>query len=128
MPADWQRYCGCRDLEPERHIVRVTLPGRRVHRLSVVDEADAYRLTVVVVGASIVDRSEGLAVRMWERNRSTELVGFKIDAKSRLIAEAWVPKAGLTASEFRAYVHAVAAECDRLQYQLTGKHGQMVNV
>lgn len=32
-----------------------------------------------------------------------------------------MPKAGLTGAEFGAYVRAVAAECDRFEYQLTGK-------
>ena len=55
-----------------------------------------------------------------ERNRGNELVGFKIDAKRRLIGDAWVPKADLMGSEFTAYLHAVATECDRFEYQLTG--------
>ena len=50
----------------------------------------------------------------------TELVGFRIDARGRLIGEAWVPKAGVTSSEFTSYLRAVAAECDRFEYQLTG--------
>ena len=102
-------------------MVRVTLPGGRVHRVSVAEEPDAYRLTAVVVRASVASGIDNLPVQTWDRNRSTELVGFKIDAKNRLIGEAWVPKAGLTGAEFGAYVRAVAAECDRFEYQLTGR-------
>jgi hypothetical protein len=38
-----------------------------------------------------------------------------------LIAEAWIPKAGLTAEEFQLYVRTVALESDRFEYVLTGK-------
>ena len=37
-----------------------------------------------------------------------------------MLGEAWVPSAGLTAEEFRVYVHTVAAESDRFEQQLTG--------
>jgi hypothetical protein len=124
MAAEWERYCGRGDLELEDQGVRVTLPGGRVHRLAIIDELDAYRLVAVAVRASALTGIESLPVRIWERNRNTELVGFKIGARNRLIGEAWVPKAGLTAAEFQEYVHAVAAECDRLEYQLTGSDAQ----
>jgi hypothetical protein len=91
-----------------------------VHRVSVADESDAYHLMAISVRASAASVIENLPLQVWERNRSTKLVGFKIDAKNRLIGEAWVPKAGLSASEFGVYVRAVAAECDRFEYQLTG--------
>ena len=77
-------------------------------------------MTSVVARAAVVAAMEALPLEVWERNRGTELVGFKIDAKGRLVGEAWIPKAGLMGSEFSAYLHAVAAECDRFEYQLTG--------
>lgn len=82
MTAEWERYCHSRDLELEGKTVRVTLPGGSVHRVSVADEPDAYRLTAIVVRASVASEIENLPVQTWNRNRGTELVGFKIDAKS----------------------------------------------
>lgn len=57
----------------------------------------------------------------WQRNRAVKLVGFRVDARGRLVAEARVPKHGLTPDEFRTYVSAVATEADRLELILTGK-------
>ena len=121
MTAELKRYCRGGDLELDGKTLRVALAEGRTHRLSVIDEPDAYVLTGVVVRASIVSQILDLPVQAWQRNRSTRLVGFKIDSRDRLIGEAWVPKAGLTGVEFRAYVRAVAAECDRFEYELTGK-------
>ena len=61
------------------------------------------------------------ALRAWKRNRSTQLVGFRVDRKGRLVGEAWVPKAGLERGEFLLYVVRVATECDLFEYHLTGK-------
>lgn len=120
MVADWKSYCRASDLSIEGDTVLVHLPGSRVHRVSIHDEHDVFRLTSFIARAAIVAEIDAMPLKAWERNRGTELVGFKIDARGRLIGEAWVPKAGLTGSEFTAYVHAVAAECDRFEYQLTG--------
>ena len=62
-----------------------------------------------------------LPIQVWLRNRATALVGFRIDSRGRLVGEALVPKAGLTAEEFQIYVRAVAVQCDRLEYLLTGR-------
>src|SRR5258708_38648566 len=120
MTADWRDYCHFKDLQLTGDTVLVSLPGGRAHQVSVSDEADAYRLSSVVVRASIASTIDNLAAYAWERNRATELVGFRIDRKGRLVGESWVPKPGLTASEFYVYVHTVATEADRFEYQLTG--------
>ena len=120
MAADWRRFCNGKEFAIDGETILVTLPGGRVHRVSVIDQPDAILLTSIVVRASKVVAIEHLPLEAWQRNRGTELVGFKVDGKWRLIGEAWAPKAGLTAAEFGAYVHAIAAECDRFEYQLTG--------
>ncbi|HEU5178897.1 MAG TPA: hypothetical protein VFU24_15710, partial [Burkholderiales bacterium] len=63
-------------------------------------------------------------LRAWRRNRSSQLVGFRVDQRGRLVGEAWVPKAGLSAQEFQVYVRRVAAECDRFEYLLTGAYSE----
>jgi hypothetical protein len=50
MATDWERYCRRTDLEAG---IRLTLPRGSVHRLSVVDEPDAYRLAAIVVRPSV---------------------------------------------------------------------------
>jgi hypothetical protein len=53
MATDWERYCRRTDLEAEEDGIRLTLPRGSVHRLSVVDEPDAYRLAAIVVRPSV---------------------------------------------------------------------------
>jgi hypothetical protein len=48
-------------------------------------------------------------------------VGFRFDHRDRLIGECILPLAGLDAEEFALCARAVAAECDRYEYLLTGK-------
>jgi hypothetical protein len=120
MAIDWKSYCPTNEFAIEGDTVVVHLPGNRRHRVSVHDEPDLYRLTSIIARASIIAGIESFHLQAWQRNRGTELVGFKADARGRLIGEAWVPKVGLTGPEFRTYLHAVAAECDRFEYQLTG--------
>jgi hypothetical protein len=58
---------------------------------------------------------------VWRRNRVTELVGFRLDRRGRIIGEAVLPSPGLTAKEWDLYVRAVARACDRFEYVLTGQ-------
>jgi hypothetical protein len=120
MAIDWRSYCPTSEFAVEGDSVVVHLPGNRRHRVSIHDEQVLYRLTSAIARPSIIADIEAFPLQVWQRNRGTELVGFKVDARRRLIGEAWVPKAGLTGSEFRTYLHAVAAECDRFEYHLTG--------
>lgn len=120
MVADWRNYCRANNFDVEGNSVLVDLPGSRVQRVSIHDEQDVYLLTSIVARAAVIAEIDSLPFQVWERNHGTELLGFKIDARGRLIGEAWVSKAGLTGSEFTTYLHAVASECDRFEYQLTG--------
>jgi hypothetical protein len=88
--------------------------------VSVKDEGEEYLLAAVVTRQAVPLLSD-LPVQAWLRNRGTSLLGFRIDRRRRLVAEAWVPKVGLTAEEFQMYLRAVAAEADRFEYSLTGK-------
>jgi len=101
--------------------VQVTFPHGRAHRIYVEDADNYYRATGFVVRQSVVESTPGLAVQVWLRNRSTRLVGFRIDRRNRLVGEAWIPKLGLTSDEFQLYVRTVAAECDHFETVLTGR-------
>ena len=82
---------------------------------------DDYLISAFVVRQAVVSSIMELPLQAWIRNRATQLVGFRVDRQGRLRAEAWVPKAGLTAEEFQLYVRRVAAESDRFEYLLTGR-------
>ena len=90
-----------------------------------VDELeDEFHLRAIVVRQSIVDALPNLPLQIWVRNRAVSLVGFRIDHRRRLVAEAWVPKAGITESEFQLYLRTLAVEADRFEYALTGRDSE----
>lgn len=120
MVADWTSLCRSRGFVVDGTHVVVDC-GPRSHRVSVTDGVEAYDLRAIVVRQGVVRKHDNLSITVWLRNRATALVGFRVDEGGRLVAEAWVPKAGLTASEFQLYLRAVAQESDRFEYQLTGE-------
>lgn len=120
MAASWQSLLRGRDFLVEDGAIRVAL-GERAHRVNVVDAGANYVLSAIVARPRVTTGIEDVALRTWLRNRTTMLVGFRLDVRKRLIAEAVVPKAGLTAEEFRWYAQSVARESDRFEFELTGE-------
>lgn len=57
----------------------------------------------------------------WLRNRFSDLLGFTIDSRGRLVGETWIPLEELTAEEFRVYVEELARVCDWHEFRLTGQ-------
>ena len=122
MANEWRRYCrAAKDFEIQDQTVTVSLPDGRRHRVRVEDAGETYQLVSVVVSAAVGDEFADLPLRTWQRNRGTELVGFRIDRKGRLVGMSWVPKAGLVQAEFQLYMRTLAAECDRYEFELTGQ-------
>ena len=121
MGADWIRLCHARDLTLHDNHIDVSFNDGRHHRVDVTDEGDVYRIRGIVARRATVTSIPNLPIQIWKRNRTTHLVGFRIDRKMRLVAEAWAPKPGLTPEEFQFYLRSLAAECDRFEYILTGK-------
>lgn len=99
--------------------------GRR-HRVRVSETDDAVRFEATVVGAAALRGAWGEQSHLmaWRRNRATNLVGFRVDATGRLVAEATAPNIGLTLQEFALYLRAVAAEADRLEMIMTARDVQ----
>ena len=122
MVSDWREFCRRRrDITVEGDDVVVTFGNQRRHRLDVRESDEEYVLTGIVARQAIFTDVPDAALRAWKRNRSTQLVGFRVDRNGRLVGEAWVPKAGLDRDEFLLYVMRVATECDLFEYNLTGK-------
>jgi hypothetical protein len=115
------RWCKVQGLRVDRDGIDVQFADERRHRVRVEEGTEELCLSGVVAGRDVLQGMEGLALRAWRRNRSTQLVGFRIDQEGRLVGEARVPTAGLSQEEFVIYVRQVAAECDRLEFLLTGK-------
>lgn len=124
MVADWTQFCQSSDLVVDAPHVDITFGDDRRHRVTVREESGEYILSAFVVRQSTVASLPNLPLQVWVRNRAASLVGFRIDHRGRLVGEAWVPKAGITASEFQLYVRALAIEADRFEYALTGRDSE----
>lgn len=121
MGVEWRSLCKADDMIAKEKGVDVTFADDRRHQVQVAEQTDAYQLSGFVIRQARVAELEDVHLEAWLRNRSTSLVGFRLDERGRLVGESWVPKAGLTATEFQLYVRTLAAECDRLEFSLTGR-------
>jgi len=119
--SEWQTFCrGTKGLVVDGKTITVAIGDGRDQRVMVDDSDDAFELTSVVLRANLLADIPDAALRAWRRNRTTHLVGFKVDKKDRLVATAWVPKLGVTADEFVAHVRRLGREADLFESQLTG--------
>jgi hypothetical protein len=120
---DWVGYCEAIDfsVDPRKEVIQVEFSRTaRDQRVSVAQEQHAYQLTSIVARRRLVQTQEDIAQRIWRLNRGSNLVGFYIDRRGRLVGQSWIPKAGLQEREFQLYVRTMAAEADRLEFVLTG--------
>jgi len=121
MGREWVRWCKGAALAVEGDEVEVRFPDERGHRVRVEYTGEAFRLVGVVARRAVVEPLENITLRLWRLNRVTQVVGFRVDERERILGEAWVPKAGLSEAEFVSCLRQVAAGCDRLEYLLTGR-------
>ncbi len=91
-------------------------------QVSTVDEMCV--LTSVVLGSRAVTKSNKrwrrLALLAWQRNAEHQLVTFAFDRHDRLVGRIEHPAKYLDPEELELYVNALARECDRFEYLLTG--------
>jgi uncharacterized protein YcaQ len=121
MDAEWRRFCDSPQLTVDGQVVDVAVDDSRRHRVEIAESETEYLFSAVVARRAIVVKLPDAALRAWERNRAVSLIGFRIDARGRLLAEAWAPKAGITPAEFQVYLQTIAIEADRFEYALTGR-------
>jgi hypothetical protein len=121
MPNDWRRLLKGNYATVVGEEVLVELAGDRKHQVKVYDEGDQLRLRGIVATPSRIGDLDYETRRAWEHNRTNSLVGFRVDRRGRLVGECLVPVAGITADELSFCLRAVAVECDRYEYLLTGK-------
>lgn len=120
--VDWKDLTRRVGLRLRDGTIEVQATDERVQRLSVgEDEPAGLRIWTVVAHRSIVEKLNKPELVAWIRNRYVEVVDFRIDSQGRLIGEAAVATAGLTAEEWSFYVRTVAYASDRLEYLLTGR-------
>ncbi len=116
--AGWLKEAG---YAVERDSVRIEFTGGRSHKVRIQDGDGDIDVTAIVVRASVVEALDDLPLTIWRLNRSPSVVGFRLDAKKRLIGHAWLPRQGLAKEEVLTAVQQVASESDRLEFVLTGR-------
>ena len=79
------------------------------------------RLWATVAGRTEAGNHDQLELRIWNRNRFADLVGFTLDNQGRLVGQSMIPLAGITTEELALHIRTVASACDRFEYQLTGR-------
>jgi len=122
MKPEWTSWCRGGDVHLDGDVLEVLVSRERRQFVVVHEEDEELVLTSRAAKAADISDLEDLSMRLWERNRSTPLVGFRIDARGHVIAETALPRVGLTRSEFHIAVLNLAVEADRLEFLLTGKN------
>ncbi|MCB9488926.1 MAG: hypothetical protein H6684_09375 [Deltaproteobacteria bacterium] len=122
MTSDWTHWCAeDPDLAVEgRHVV-VKFSNARRQKVFVREQDDSYELFGYVDRSTSYRNDREILLGLWNRNRFTRRVGFRVDEHGHLVGESWIPKVGLTANEFRGHVRRTAEECDRLEYLVAGR-------
>ena len=118
---NWRELAEAAGLDCEGKTIRVAFKSGRSHKVKIIENEQGLLARAIAVNAANLNESGVIAEHLWRRNRSLQLVGLRIDDRGRLVAEAWLPTAGLTSEEFAVYVQAVAAEADRMEFWLTGE-------
>jgi hypothetical protein len=102
-----------------------TRKGERHQSIVFSRQGDDYVLTTVVLGAARVCRDDKrwreLARLAWRRNAENEIVTYAFDRWHRLVGQIRHPAEFLDYNELELYVRALARDCDRFEYLLTGR-------
>lgn len=121
MRVDWRGLTRRAGLRATGADIVVRLGESRRQVVSVEEkDPESLRLSSIVAKPSATSRLVNPELAAWGRNRLTELVGFSIDSRGRMIGETWLPTAGLTAAEWKFAVFNLARACDRFEYLITG--------
>jgi hypothetical protein len=67
-----------------------------------------------------VQRKKELTLMAWRRNADHELVTFAFDKSDRLIGHIRHPAEYLDVEELELYISALAFECDRFEFLISG--------
>jgi hypothetical protein len=121
MNVNWWQFCKADGFVADDDGVEVRFDNGRSQKVAVEDRGDAFLLRSIVARQAVVNEVPDAALRAWVRNRSAFLVGFRVDERGRVVGETWIPKAGITNSEFQIVLRHLATESDRFEFQLTGR-------
>ena len=97
----------------------------RAQRVHLSESDEDYVFSSIVLGGRTVTRRRKrwhqLTLLAWQRNAEHQLVTFAFDRRHRLVGQIRHRKESLDVEELELYVEALARECDRFEYLLTGR-------
>ena len=100
-------------------------PGARKQHVWFSRRGEVYVFLSIIAGREVVARNQRrkreLARSVWRKNALNEIVTFAFDDQDRLIGVVEQPVATIDHEEVRGYIEALARECDRFEYALTGE-------
>jgi|SRR5688572_16800494 hypothetical protein len=121
MKDEWRKWAQAEgwSLDGDSFIVKL---GGRQQRLRVVCDAGITILRSRVASRATLARIKGKDpnAHAWERNRVSELVGFRVDKHDVMQAETPLPEA-VTRDEWLFLVKYLARSADRFEYLLSGR-------
>jgi len=101
----------------------ISFPNGRTQTIYIRRVGGRYVLTFRVIGSTKAGNigPADLARRIWIRNRATDVVEFALDETGRLVGRIEQVAETLNHDELEFSLTALAQECDRLEYLLTGR-------
>jgi hypothetical protein len=119
MSGSWRTWARERgwDLEADSFWVNV---GSRRQRVVMVEESGLTLLRSRVARRGILNKVSKPDFRAWQRNRTSELVGFRVDRQGVMVAETPVPP-GAGREEWAFLAFNLARSADRFEYVLSGQ-------
>jgi hypothetical protein len=119
MRGDWRQWVRALDWEIDGDGFWLQV-GQRRQRVTMVEEAGVMLLRSRVARKAILNNVTEPEMRAWQRNRVSELVGFRLDRQGVMVAEIPVPPdAGKDEWAFLAF--NLARSADRFEYVLSGR-------
>jgi hypothetical protein len=119
MSDSWRAWARQRDwdLEADGFWVKV---GSRRQRVAIVEECGLTLLRSRVARRAIINKITQPELRAWQRNRTSELIGFRVDRQGVMVAETPIPS-GAGRDEWVFLAFNLARSADRFEYLLSGR-------
>lgn len=123
MSGEWRGHAKAAGYTVVGSTINVGLGlGRRQEVvIDAASDSGAIRLWSVILGPSATrNLGDEPLEYAWERNRLSDLIGFSVDSRGRLIGESWVAVDGLTPQVFGLHIGELARVCDWHELRLSG--------
>jgi len=87
MANAWKGYALAEDFTVQGSAIEVSFADGRRQLVNVAEGAEDYRLSSFVVKEAKAESIPDLPLQVWKRNRTTAIVGFRIDDRGRSVGD-----------------------------------------